>query len=81
MPLGTTANKQGRIAGENMAGGNDSFAGVVGTSVFRVFGLEVGRTGITEKEARREGIVVAAVPSNRPPWPVISPESAGSGSS
>ncbi len=56
VPLGTTANKQGRVAGENAAGGNASFAGVVGTTVFRVFGLEVGRTGITEKEARTEGI-------------------------
>ena len=56
MPLGTTANKQGRVAGENMAGGNAQFAGVVGTSVFKVFDLEVGRTGLTEKDARGEGI-------------------------
>ena len=56
MPLGTTANKQGRVAGENMAGGNAQFAGVVGTSVFKVFGLEVGRTGLTEKDAKGEGI-------------------------
>jgi NADPH-dependent 2,4-dienoyl-CoA reductase/sulfur reductase-like enzyme len=54
MPLGTTANKQGRVAGENMAGGNSQFPGIVGTSVFKVFGLEVGRTGLTEKEARQE---------------------------
>jgi NADPH-dependent 2,4-dienoyl-CoA reductase/sulfur reductase-like enzyme len=55
MPLGTTANKQGRVAGENMAGGKARFGGVVGTSVFKVFGLEVGRTGLTEKDAKREG--------------------------
>lgn len=56
IPLGTTANKQGRIAGENAAGGTATFAGIVGTAVFKVFGLEVGRTGLTEKEARNEGI-------------------------
>lgn len=56
VPLGTTANKQGRVAGENIAGGNASFAGIVGTAIFKVFDLEVGRTGITEKEARVEGI-------------------------
>jgi NADPH-dependent 2,4-dienoyl-CoA reductase/sulfur reductase-like enzyme len=56
IPLGTTANKQGRVAGENMAGGNASFAGIVGTAVFKTFDLEVGRTGITEKEAKTEGI-------------------------
>jgi NADPH-dependent 2,4-dienoyl-CoA reductase/sulfur reductase-like enzyme len=56
IPLGTTANKQGRIAGDNAAGGNASFAGIVGTAVFKTFNLEVGRTGITEKEAQVEGI-------------------------
>jgi NADPH-dependent 2,4-dienoyl-CoA reductase/sulfur reductase-like enzyme len=56
IPLGTTANKQGRIAGENAAGGNASFAGIVGTAVFKTFNLEVGRTGITEKEAKLEGV-------------------------
>lgn len=56
IPLGPTANKQGRVAGENMAGGNSKFAGIVGTSVFKVFDLEVGRTGLTEKDAEREGM-------------------------
>jgi len=60
IPLGTTANKQGRVAGENAAGGNASFAGIVGTAVFKTFDLEVGRTGITEKEARAEGIDYAS---------------------
>jgi len=56
IPLGTTANKQGRVAGENAAGGNTSFGGIIGTAVFKTFDLEVGRTGITEKEAKAEGI-------------------------
>jgi NADPH-dependent 2,4-dienoyl-CoA reductase/sulfur reductase-like enzyme len=44
------------VAGENVARGNASFAGIVGTAVFKVFDLEVCRTGITEKEARAEGL-------------------------
>jgi len=56
LPLGTTSNKQGRIAGENMAGGDASFPGIVGTSIFKVFNLEVGRTGISEKDAISWGI-------------------------
>jgi len=56
MPLGTTANKQGRVAGNNMAGVEAAFAGIVGTAVFKVFDLEVGRTGLSEKDALREGL-------------------------
>ncbi|MFN3134138.1 MAG: CoA-disulfide reductase [Candidatus Kryptonium sp.] len=55
IPLGTTANKQGKIAGENAAGGNAVFKGIVGTAVFKVFDLEVARTGISEKQAKSEG--------------------------
>ncbi len=51
IPLGTTANKQGRIAGDNATGGVSRFKGVVGTAVVKVFDLEVARTGITEEEA------------------------------
>ncbi len=54
--LSTIANKQGRTAGDNIGGGNASFPGIVGTAIFKVFDLEVARTGITEKEARVEGI-------------------------
>jgi len=55
IPLGTTANKQGRIAGANVVGGGQRFAGIVGTAGFKVFGLEVARSGIGEEQARREG--------------------------
>lgn len=55
IPLGTTANKQGKIAGENAVGGNAMFKGIVGTTVFKVFDLEVARTGISEKQSRDEG--------------------------
>jgi NADPH-dependent 2,4-dienoyl-CoA reductase/sulfur reductase-like enzyme len=55
IPLGSTANKQGRVAGENAAGGEVAFGGVVGTMVVRGFDLAVARTGLTESEARAAG--------------------------
>ena len=62
VPLGTTANKQGKVAGANAAGGDELFGGIVGTAAFRVFGVEVGRTGLGLAEARRAGWgAVAAV--------------------
>ncbi|WP_066194211.1 CoA-disulfide reductase [Gracilibacillus timonensis] len=56
IPLGTTANKQGRIAGANMAGRYLTFKGITGTSIIQFFDLTLGRTGITEKEAKRLNI-------------------------
>lgn len=52
IPLGTTANKQGRIAGANMSGHALTFNGIVGTSIIKFFDLSLGRTGISEKEAK-----------------------------
>jgi NADPH-dependent 2,4-dienoyl-CoA reductase/sulfur reductase-like enzyme len=60
VPLGTTANKQGRVAGANIAGDDTVFPGIVGTTITRVFDLEVGRTGLTEAEAKKEGLDYAA---------------------
>ena len=55
-PLGSTANKMGRIAGDVITGGSLSFRGVAGTGIFRTFGLGVAQTGISEKEAAEAGI-------------------------
>ncbi|WP_264842715.1 FAD-dependent oxidoreductase [Caldinitratiruptor microaerophilus] len=55
IPLGSTANKQGRVAGENAAGGDATFPGVVGTAVLKAFGLELARTGLSTDEARQAG--------------------------
>lgn len=54
--LGTVANKQGRVAGLNVAGGNATFPGVVGTAVTRFVEMEVGRTGLSEHEMSELGI-------------------------
>jgi NADPH-dependent 2,4-dienoyl-CoA reductase/sulfur reductase-like enzyme len=51
LPLGTTAHKQGRVAGENALGGNARFAGSLGTQVVKVFDLIAARTGLREHEA------------------------------
>lgn len=55
LPLGTTANKQGRIAGENAAGGNAEFKGVAGSVITKTFDLFVGKTGLDKKEALENG--------------------------
>jgi NADPH-dependent 2,4-dienoyl-CoA reductase/sulfur reductase-like enzyme len=60
IPLGSTANKQGRVAGTNAAGGEATFGGVVGTMVVRAFDLVVARTGLTAAEAQVLGYTVRA---------------------
>lgn len=54
-PLGSTANKMGRIAGDQISGGNLEFRGILGTSIFKIFDMTVAQTGLTEIEAINEG--------------------------
>ncbi|WP_309059395.1 FAD-dependent oxidoreductase [Streptomyces sp.] len=56
VPLGTHANKHGQIIGANVGGGYATFPGVVGTAVSKVCDLEIARTGLREKDARRVGL-------------------------
>jgi len=65
VPLGSTANKQGRVAAVNLSGGSDTFPGVLGSAVCKVFDYCVGRTGLTEESARRAGyeVITALAPS------------------
>lgn len=62
-PLGDIANLQGRVAGENAAGGDARFPGVFGTAIFKTFELNVGLTGLTEHAARAAGFdpIVAVI--------------------
>lgn len=55
LPLGTTAHKQGRTAGENAMGGQREFAGSLGTQVVKIFDRVIARTGLRQDEAEREG--------------------------
>ncbi len=55
LPLGTTAHKQGRVAGENALGGHREFAGSLGTQVVKVFDQAAARTGLRDHEATAAG--------------------------
>jgi len=55
LPLGTTAHKQGRVAGENALGGNRQFAGSLGTQVVKIFDQAAARTGLRDHEAEAAG--------------------------
>lgn len=77
MPLGPAANKQGKVAGDNVAGRRATFPGVVGTAVVKVFDLEVARTGLSLAEAQKSGFkarsVVVTAPSRAGYYPGATP--------
>lgn len=58
VPLGSTANKNGRVIANRIAGMVIPFSGISCTSIVRVFDHMVGRTGLTEKQARELGLVI-----------------------
>ncbi|MEI6101728.1 MAG: FAD-dependent oxidoreductase [Eubacteriales bacterium] len=58
-PLGSTANKTGRIAGDRMTGGSLAFRGILGTGIYKIFDLVVAKTGLSEDQAKTEGYDVA----------------------
>ena len=59
--LAGPANKQGRIAADNMAGGNSRYKGSQGSSVLKVFSLTAATTGLSETAARKAGLDADAV--------------------
>jgi NADPH-dependent 2,4-dienoyl-CoA reductase/sulfur reductase-like enzyme len=63
LPLGTTAHKQGRVAGENALGGHREFAGSLGTQVVKVFDQAAARTGLRDHEATAAGFDPVTVQS------------------
>ncbi len=65
VPLGSTANKQGRVAAVNVCGGSDTFPGVLASHICQVFDYCVARTGLSETEARELGydVVCALAPA------------------
>jgi NADPH-dependent 2,4-dienoyl-CoA reductase/sulfur reductase-like enzyme len=67
MPLALPANRMGRVAGDNIAasldkipGNSQFYAGSLGTTIVRLYGLAFAKTGLSEEEARKEGFEVAA---------------------
>ncbi len=65
-PMGSTANKHGRVIGTNITGGQDEFPGVLGTAVVKVFDFNVARVGLNEAQARQAGydVVTSLVPAD-----------------
>jgi NADPH-dependent 2,4-dienoyl-CoA reductase/sulfur reductase-like enzyme/rhodanese-related sulfurtransferase len=68
-PLGSTANKTGRIAGDAVTGGALEYRGTLGTGIFAVFGLAVAQTGLSEREAREAGFDVIVCHNIKPDRP------------
>ncbi len=63
-PMGSIANRHGRVIGDNVTGGKSMFPGVLGTTIFKVFDLNIAKTGLTEKQARDLGYeVISAIVS------------------
>jgi rhodanese-related sulfurtransferase len=70
-PLGSTANKTGRIAGDCVTGGSLEFRGVLGTGIFSIFDLTVAQTGLSEREAAEQGYEIAVchnIKQNKPEY-------------
>lgn len=76
-PMGSVANKEGRVAGTNVAGGEETFRGIVGTNVLKVFNQNVGRTGLTSRGCEKLGLktttVVTASPDRAHYYPTAKP--------
>lgn len=68
-PLGSTANKMGRTAGDVITGGHLEHRGILGTGIFKVFGLAVAQTGLAEKEARELGYDIEVLHNTKPDKP------------
>ena len=65
IPLAGPANRQGRIAAENVLGGKHAYKGAMGTSILRVFEAVAGITGLSLKQARALGIPADSVVVHR----------------
>jgi len=73
LPLGSTANKTGRVAGANIAGGTKRFPGILGTAIVKVFDLDAGRTGLSDGEAKQSGFNPVSVSVATPTKPGYYP--------
>ncbi|WP_425801869.1 FAD-dependent oxidoreductase [Desulfitobacterium sp. Sab5] len=68
-PLGSTANKMGRIAGDNATGGNLEFRGILGTGIFKIIDMVVAQTGLSEREAIEQGYEIVVCHNIKPNKP------------
>jgi NADPH-dependent 2,4-dienoyl-CoA reductase/sulfur reductase-like enzyme/rhodanese-related sulfurtransferase len=75
-PMGSTANRQGRVIANHIAGLNSKFGGVEGTAIARVFDWSVGKTGLTFEEARAAGFSPVEILTSNPDLPGFMPGAA-----
>jgi len=68
-PLGSTANKTGRIAGDQITGGALEFRGILGTGIFKIYDMTVAQTGLTENEAKKFGYETVVCHNIKPDKP------------
>ena len=68
-PMGSTANKTGRIAGDSLTGGNLEFRGILSTGIFKIFDMTVAQTGLSEREAIEQGYDVVVCHNIKPNKP------------
>ncbi|MDK2858544.1 MAG: hypothetical protein PWQ89_1663 [Verrucomicrobiota bacterium] len=73
VPLGSTANKEGRVAANAICGVEDSFPGILGSAICKVFEYSVARTGLSEQEAREAGFDVVTCLAPAPDKPHFMP--------
>lgn len=60
-PMGSTANREGRVIADNIADRNVTFKGVQGTAIMKLFDYTVGKTGITQEQARQNGMEAESI--------------------
>ena len=75
-PMGSTANRQGRVIADNLAGMDTVFGGVLGTAILRLFRTTAGRTGLSEEGARAAGFDPVGVTATNGDIPHFMPGSA-----
>lgn len=73
-PMGSTANRQGRVIADVIAGRQTSFAGVLGTGILKLFDLTIGRTGLNETQARDAGFDPVSTLVHEPDRPHFMPD-------
>ncbi|MDK2964227.1 MAG: hypothetical protein PWQ29_1621, partial [Verrucomicrobiota bacterium] len=73
VPLGSTANKEGRVAANAICGVEDTFPGILGSAICKVFEYSVARTGLSEQEAREAGFDVVTCLAPAPDKPHFMP--------
>jgi NADPH-dependent 2,4-dienoyl-CoA reductase/sulfur reductase-like enzyme/rhodanese-related sulfurtransferase len=68
-PMGSTANKTGRVVADNLFGIKTAFKGVLGTAIYQLFDLHVGQTGLTERDAIQAGFDILPIFNIKPNKP------------